>query len=109
MQHQPLRDRDVHDHLPDAAQRGHAYFHFAETQSVEEPQDALHLKELAFAVFEPIIPLAFVDFFYIAFALLIVFVCCMKQLDWALVGLTVKSCYRFFFFVDKRQSRSHHG
>lgn len=64
MQHQPLRDRDVHDHLPDAAQRGHAYFHLAETQSVEEPQDALHLKELAFAVFEPIIPLAFIDFLH---------------------------------------------
>lgn len=55
LQHQPLRDRDVHDHLPDAAQCGYAYFHLTKTQSVEEPQVALPLKELAFAGLEPII------------------------------------------------------
>lgn len=47
LQHQPLRDCDVHDHLPDAAQRGHAYFHLAKTQSVDETQVALPLSELA--------------------------------------------------------------
>lgn len=43
LQHQPLRDCNVNDHLPDVAKCGHTHSHLTETLSVEETKDALPL------------------------------------------------------------------
>ena len=44
LQHKPLCDSDVDDHLPDVTQRCHACLHLTKTLTVEEAQDALPLR-----------------------------------------------------------------
>lgn len=85
LQHQPLRDRHVHDHLPDAAQRGHAHFHLAKTSSVGETQVALPLSQLPVVVLDSIILffILFIDFFF----LYIYSICLIDHICWNWTGL----------------------